>query len=181
VENLEDDTEVGPPQVENAVEKDAPQAVEAPPAADVSLPLISKFPAGSAWRLVTLAATVVIATLFLARFVRVTGGIANRPAPTPAVGSLAVLPFQSAGEKIGQPYVGIAMADAVITKLGHSGKIVTRPTSAVQKYATMTQDSRTAGLEQGVDAVLDGRMQREGDRVRLTVQLTRVRDGVELW
>jgi DNA-binding winged helix-turn-helix (wHTH) protein len=37
VENLEDHTEVGPPQVENAIEKDPPQAVGAPSAADVSL------------------------------------------------------------------------------------------------------------------------------------------------
>jgi DNA-binding winged helix-turn-helix (wHTH) protein/TolB-like protein/tetratricopeptide (TPR) repeat protein len=180
VENLADHSEVGP-QVENSDDKHPPQAVALPSPPDVSMPLISKFPGASAWRLITLAATVVIATLFLARFVRVTGGIANPPASTPTAGSLAVLPFQTVGEKIDQAYVGIAMADAVITKLGHSGKIVTRPTSAVQKYATLPQDSRTAGLEQGVDAVLDGRMQREGDRVRLTVQLTRVRDGVELW
>jgi DNA-binding winged helix-turn-helix (wHTH) protein/TolB-like protein/tetratricopeptide (TPR) repeat protein len=180
VENLADHSEVGP-RVENPDEKHAALAVPLPPPVDVSMPLISRFPGGSAWRLITLAATVVIATLFLVRSVRVTGGIANPPAPTSAAGSLAVLPFQTVGEKIGQAYVGIAMADAVITKLGHSGKIVTRPTSAVQKYANLPQDSRTAGLEQGVDAVLDGRMQREGDRVRLTVQLTRVRDGVELW
>lgn len=180
VENLADHSEVGP-QVANSEEFGAPQAALLPSTPDVSALLISKFRGGSAWRLVTLAATVVIATLFLARVVRVTGGISNSPVPSPAAGSLAVLPFQTVGDEIGQPYVGIAMADAVITKLGHSGKIVTRPTSAVQKYATMTQDSRTAGLEQGVDAVLDGRIQREGDRVRLTVQLTRVRDGVELW
>jgi DNA-binding winged helix-turn-helix (wHTH) protein/TolB-like protein/tetratricopeptide (TPR) repeat protein len=181
VEDLDDHTEVGPPQDENPDEKHPSGTEPVPSPADVSQPLVSKFSAGSAWRLVTLGAIVVIATLFLARFVRVTGGVANPTAPTSTAGSLAVLPFQTVGEKIGQPYVGIAMADAVITKLGHSGKIVTRPTSAVQKYATLPQDSRTAGLEQGVDAVLDGRMQREGDRVRLTVQLTRVRDGVELW
>ncbi len=40
---------------------------------------------------------------------------------------------------------------------------------------------QAAGQEQGVDAVLDGRIQREADRVRLTVQLIRVRDGVQLW
>jgi DNA-binding winged helix-turn-helix (wHTH) protein/TolB-like protein/tetratricopeptide (TPR) repeat protein len=180
VEHLADRSEFGP-RLENPDERRPPDAVALQLKTGVSTPLISKFLAGPGWRLVTLAATVVIAALFLARFVRVRGGISDPPTGTPTAGSLAVLPFQTVGEKIGQTYVGIAMADAVITKLGHSGKIVTRPTSAVQKYATEPQDSRTAGLEQGVDAVLDGRMQREGDRVRLTVQLTRVRDGVELW
>jgi tetratricopeptide (TPR) repeat protein len=37
------------------------------------------------------------------------------------------------------------------------------------------------GRELGVDAVLDGQIQRENDRVRLTVQLIRVVDGVHLW
>ncbi|HWO33676.1 MAG TPA: tetratricopeptide repeat protein [Candidatus Acidoferrum sp.] len=133
------------------------------------------------WRLATLAVVVVIATLFLARFVSVRGGSAAAPVGSPVVRSLAVLPFQTVGDKNGGQYVGIAMADALITKLGNTGKIVTRPTSAIQKYAGGAQDARAAGLEQGVDAVLDGRIQRDGDRVRLTVQLTRVRDGVQLW
>jgi DNA-binding winged helix-turn-helix (wHTH) protein/TolB-like protein/Tfp pilus assembly protein PilF len=133
------------------------------------------------WRLATLAVVVIIATLFLARIVWVRGGSAAAPAGSPMVRSLAVLPFQTVGDKNGGEYVGIAMADALITKLGNTGKIVTRPTSAIQKYADVAQDSRAAGLERGVDAVLDGRIQRDGDRVRLTVQLTRVRDGVQLW
>jgi TolB-like protein/Flp pilus assembly protein TadD len=95
--------------------------------------------------------------------------------------SLAILPFQVIGQNIKDEYVGIAIADAVITKLGAMGNIITRPTSAVQKYVTSPVDSRTAGEEQSVDAVLEGRMQREGDNVRLTVQLTRVNDGVQLW
>jgi DNA-binding winged helix-turn-helix (wHTH) protein/TolB-like protein/tetratricopeptide (TPR) repeat protein len=132
-------------------------------------------------RFATLAVVVVIATLFLARIVGVRGGSAAAPAGSPIVHSLAVLPFQTVGDKNGGEYVGIAMADALITKLGNTGRIVTRPTSAIQKYADGTQDARAAGLEQGVDAVLDGRIQRDGDRVRLTVQLTRVRDGVQLW
>jgi TolB-like protein/lipoprotein NlpI len=78
-------------------------------------------------------------------------------------------------------YIGLAMADALTTRLGNTGKIVMRPTSAIQKYANAPQDPQAAGREQGVDAVLGGRIQRESDRVRVTVQLIRVRDGVQLW
>jgi DNA-binding winged helix-turn-helix (wHTH) protein/TolB-like protein/tetratricopeptide (TPR) repeat protein len=144
-------------------------------------PLISTFRGPLIWRLTTLVGVVVIATLFMARIVRVKGGNTAQPVGTPKVQSLAVLPFQTVGGKSGDEYVGIAMADALITKLGNTNKIVTRPTSAIQKYAGRQHDFRAAGVEQGVDAVLDGRIQRDGDRVRLTVQLTRVRDGVQLW
>ena len=95
--------------------------------------------------------------------------------------SVAVLPFQTLGSKGGEEYLGLEMADALITRLGNTGKIIVRPTSAIQKYAGADLSPQAAGQEQGVDAVLDGRIQREADHVRLTVQLIRVRDGVQLW
>jgi DNA-binding winged helix-turn-helix (wHTH) protein/TolB-like protein/Flp pilus assembly protein TadD len=98
-----------------------------------------------------------------------------------AIHSLAVLPFQTLGAERGDEYLGLGMADALITRLGNTGKIIVRPTNAIQRYAGKDLSPQAAGREQGVDAVLDGRIQREKDRVRLTVQLIRVRDGVQLW
>jgi DNA-binding winged helix-turn-helix (wHTH) protein/TolB-like protein/Flp pilus assembly protein TadD len=98
-----------------------------------------------------------------------------------AIRSLAVLPFQTLGAERGDEYLGLGMADALITRLGNTGKIIVRPTNAIQKYVAKDLTPQSAGQEQGVDAVLDGRIQREADRVRLTVQLIRVRDGVQLW
>jgi TolB-like protein/Flp pilus assembly protein TadD len=95
--------------------------------------------------------------------------------------SLAILPFQTLGAKPSDEYLGLGMADALITRLGDTGKIIVRPTSAIQKYSRQELSPQAAGLEQGVDVVLDGRIQREADRVRLTVQLIRVRDGAQLW
>ncbi len=95
--------------------------------------------------------------------------------------SLAVLPFQTLGTNSPEKYLGLGMADAVITKLGNTGKIIVRPTSAIQQYAGRQLSPQAIGREQGVDAVLDGRIQRDGDRVRVTVQLIRVQDGVQLW
>jgi DNA-binding winged helix-turn-helix (wHTH) protein/TolB-like protein len=101
--------------------------------------------------------------------------------PEATIRSLAILPFQTLSAKPGDEYLGLGMADALITRLGDTGKIIVRPTSAIQKYSRQEQSPQAAGLEQGVDAVLDGRIQREADRVRLTVQLIRVRDGAKLW
>ena len=112
------------------------------------------------------------------------GGAAQVPVQVEgaaAIRSLAVLPFQTLGAKRGDEYLGLGMADALITRLGSTGKIIVRPTSAIQKYAAEDLSPQAVGQEQGVDAVLDGRIQQEADRVRLTVQLIRVRDGVQLW
>ena len=98
-----------------------------------------------------------------------------------AIRSLAVLPFQTLGAEPSDQYLGLGMADALITRLGNTGKIIVRPTNAIQKYVGRDLTPQAAGQEQGVDAVLDGRIQREADRVRLTVQLIRVHDGVQLW
>lgn len=107
---------------------------------------------------------------------------ASKPTPdVPAISSLAVLPFQTLGTNSPDKYLELGMADAVITKLASTGKITVRPTSAIQQYAGTNLSLQAIGREQGVDAVLEGRIQRDGGRVRVTVQLIRVRDGVQLW
>jgi DNA-binding winged helix-turn-helix (wHTH) protein/TolB-like protein/Tfp pilus assembly protein PilF len=105
----------------------------------------------------------------------------SQPAESASIHSLAVLPFQTLGSKGDDDYIGLGMADALISRLANTGKISVRPTSAVQRYATGHRDPKAVGQEQGVEAVLDGRIQQEGGHIRLTVQLIRVRDGVQLW
>jgi DNA-binding winged helix-turn-helix (wHTH) protein/TolB-like protein/Tfp pilus assembly protein PilF len=95
--------------------------------------------------------------------------------------SLVVLPFETLGSGAGDDFVGLGMADALITKLANTGKITTRPTRAIQKYQHISLDPRAVGREQGVDAVIDGSIQRVGDRVRVTAQMIRVADGLQLW
>lgn len=56
-----------------------------------------------------------------------------------------------------------------------------RPTSAVVKYAGQGHDPLAAGRELGVDAILDGSVERADDRIRVTVQLIRVSDGTPSW
>jgi DNA-binding winged helix-turn-helix (wHTH) protein/TolB-like protein/Tfp pilus assembly protein PilF len=133
-----------------------------------------------AWRALAVGGIFCITLLSVAHVIRVRGSAARSEKSAPFK-SLAVLPFQIIGQNIKDEYVGIALSDALITKLGAMGQFITRPTSAVQKYVTTPTDSRSAGQEQAVDAVLEGRMQREGDNVRLTVQLIRVQDGLQLW
>ncbi|MGH9881380.1 MAG: tetratricopeptide repeat protein, partial [Pyrinomonadaceae bacterium] len=60
-------------------------------------------------------------------------------------------------------------------------EIDVRPISAVHRYKGLEQDAVAAGREQKVDAVLDGHIQKAGEKVRVTVRLLRVEDGASLW
>ena len=51
----------------------------------------------------------------------------------------------------------------------------------MRRYAALDQDPIAAGRELGVDTVLDGSLQRRGDRLRVAVRLLRVADGRQLW
>src|SRR6185295_9306568 len=60
-------------------------------------------------------------------------------------------------------------------------QLVVRPTSSVVMYNKLEQDPVAAGRELGVDALLDGYVQKSGDRIRVTAQLVRIADGKHLW
>lgn len=100
---------------------------------------------------------------------------------TPFSGSIAVLPFKALDTTGREAYLGLGMADTLITKLSSISRIIVRPTSAIRKYTAPEQDALAAGREQRVDAVLEGSIQRSGDKVRVTVRLLSVRDGSPLW
>lgn len=93
--------------------------------------------------------------------------------------SLAVLPFHAiSGEP---PFLGLGLADVLINRLGTIGGVGVRPTSAVRRYADAQTDPVQAGRELGVDAVVEGNVQREGDRVRVTVEMLRIPSGDVIW
>lgn len=93
--------------------------------------------------------------------------------------SIVVLPFRSG--RTGDEPIGLNITNALITRLGSRRYIDVRPTSAVLKYAAPDQDPVEVGQMQGVDAVLDGTLQRDGDRIRLTVQLIDTLSGATIW
>lgn len=100
---------------------------------------------------------------------------------TPTIRSIAVLPFNSIGPESSDDHLGLGMTDAMITKLSTIEKFTVRPTSSIFKYADRSYDLLAAGRELGVEAVLEGTVQRSSDKVRVTVQLINVADGKALW
>src|SRR5437867_2234747 len=107
-------------------------------------------------------------------------GRSAQPAPAEPV-TLAILPFQvlTTPEEIG--YLGVGIADAVITRLANVRQIRVRPTSAIARYDREKVDVQEIGRQLKTENVLSGTLQKVGARFRVSVQLVRVRDVAPLW
>lgn len=95
--------------------------------------------------------------------------------------SIAVLPFKTIGADSEKELLGLGMADALIIRLSRLEELSVLPTSSVFRYVNRDQDAISIGKELGVEGVLDGTVQRQGDMVRITAQLIRVSDGKTVW
>jgi eukaryotic-like serine/threonine-protein kinase len=98
----------------------------------------------------------------------------------PAVLSLAVLPLKPL-QQGDDGQLGLGLADTIIMRLGQIEGVTVRPTSAVRRYAAADTNALDAARALTVDAVLDGSIQRSGDRLRVSMVLLRVSDGSRLW
>ncbi|HTG95161.1 MAG TPA: winged helix-turn-helix domain-containing protein [Pyrinomonadaceae bacterium] len=102
-------------------------------------------------------------------------------APTSTIQSIAVLPFKPLNAESRDESLEMGMAETLIARLSNLKQVVVRPMSAVRKYTDLQQDPMKAGQEIQAQAVLDGSIQRAGDRIRVTVRLIDVSDGRSLW
>ncbi len=99
----------------------------------------------------------------------------------PEIRSLAVLPLKSLNKEKDDDYLGLGLADTIITRVCQINDLTVRPTSAVRKYANQEVDSLEAARQLNVDSVLDGTVQRAGDRLHINLNLLRAQDGASLW
>ena len=98
-----------------------------------------------------------------------------------SIKSLAVLPPQPLSGEAENPSLSLGMADALITRLGGIQRVVVRPTSSIVRYVDNNQDPVGAGRALGVDAVIEGTLQRDSGRTRVSLRLRNVANGSQLW
>ena len=111
-------------------------------------------------------------------------GSATREGVVPRVRTISVLPFKSSGAASGhvaEDYLGIGMADALITRLGRVSELIVRPSGAVRSFGGPGQDPLRAGRELQVDVVLEENIQRSGERVSVNVRLLSTSTGTSIW
>lgn len=128
------------------------------------------------------ASVILVSVLVVALYFRRT----YTPAPAAvssasSVTSIAVLPFKPLEGKGGDSSLQLGMADSMIMMLSNLDQVTVLPLSTVRRYTAPDQDAIKAGRELGVELLLDGSIQRSQDRIRVRVNLVRVRDGQSLW
>lgn len=105
----------------------------------------------------------------------------SRSTSVQPVRTIAVLPFKPLVVENGDPELEFGMTEALITRLSNSRAVIVRPLTSVRRYGGPEQDPQAAGRALGVEFVVDGNIQRWGDRIRLTARLIKVEDGDTLW
>lgn len=101
--------------------------------------------------------------------------------PANATTSIAVLPFNDLGgdEQTGRLADGIA--EDIITGLARFNAIEVIARNSVQVYKDKAVDIRQVGKDLSVRFVLEGSIQRHGDRFRITAQLVEAASGTHIW
>jgi TolB-like protein/DNA-binding winged helix-turn-helix (wHTH) protein len=93
--------------------------------------------------------------------------------------SIAVLPFEDISSTADQAYLGNGIADELRLELQQlEGLSVAGRTSSI---AYATEDGENIGEWLNVDSILEGSVRKDGNNVRITVQLTQVADGFSIW
>ena len=98
-----------------------------------------------------------------------------------SIRTIAVLPFQPLVKEDRDASLEMGMADTLIARLSGLRDMIVRPISSVRKYAGLGQDGLIAGRELEVESVLEGSLQRAGNKIRVTVRLLNVSNGASLW
>src|SRR5579862_1348890 len=86
--------------------------------------------------------------------------------PTSVPRSLAILPLQNRGQDSSSDFLGLSLADVLITKLAYVNSLSVRPSAAIEKYRGTTIDLQKVAVDLKVDTLLTGSFIREGENLR---------------
>jgi TolB-like protein/Tfp pilus assembly protein PilF len=128
-----------------------------------------------------LAVIAIFASLFVPRLWRSSEKReSTETLPIPAK-SIAVLPFENLSDDKRAAYFADGIQDEILTKLASIAdlKVISRTSTA--KYKSKPEDLKTVSQQLGVATVLEGSVQKAGDKVRVNVQLIDARADSHLW
>lgn len=130
---------------------------------------------------------VALATLLLVISVSLVAGLAYffRQSPTPVsapeIKSLAVLPLENLSGDPAQEYFADGMTDALIGDLAQIGALRVISRTSAMHYKGTKKSLPEIAQELQVEGVVEGTVQRSGDRVRIRVQLIHAPTDRHLW
>lgn len=156
-----------------------------PPAAGVTGPL--PVPGGERSsrldRRLAFGVIALLASLLLFGAIRMFGDSATPPGSTEPEGTpmVAVLPFMSDGLSGDSAFFANGMHDDLLTQLAQLESIRVISRTSVSEYRDSKMNIREIGRELGADALLEGGVQRVGDKIRINVQLIDAGSDTHLW
>jgi TolB-like protein/Flp pilus assembly protein TadD len=95
--------------------------------------------------------------------------------------SIAVLPFENLSREAENAYFADGIQDEILSTLAKLGnlKVISRTSAA--KYKSRPENLRQVGVELGAASLLEGSVQKAGERVRVIVQLIDAANDAHLW
>ena len=94
---------------------------------------------------------------------------------------VAVLPFTTSGLTGDSEFFANGMHDDLLTQLAQLQSIRVISRTSVLEYRNTTRNIREIGRELGVDAILEGGVQRVGDHIRVNAQLIDAKTDEHIW
>jgi TolB-like protein/Tfp pilus assembly protein PilF len=100
---------------------------------------------------------------------------------SPAIRSLAVLPLENVSGDSSQDYFADGMTDALITRLAQISALRVISRTSVMTYKNVHRPLAEIARDLNVDAVVEGSVSRDGERIRVTAQLIDARNEKHIW
>ena len=153
-----------------------PEGIKRAEDVDVSKSLTRKSGRKLDFFIIAVLLLVIAALLFRRLHPNVSPAVSSSPEK-----SIAVLPFENLSEEKANAYFADGIQDEILTKLAGIGDLKVISRSSTAKYKSKPEDLKTVANELGVATVLEGSVQRSGDRVRVNVQLVDAHVDTHLW
>ena len=188
ISSLKKDGKVEPKREEKESEPEEKDGVSEPPAVPLSFPQQPKISWLTQYRWVLLIAMVGIVVgavavwrVYLSPPLMQVASVDRMKYPLPDVPSIAVLPFVNMSEDPKQEFLSDGITESIITALSKVPRLF-----VIAKNSTFTYKGKSVKVKQvsedlGVQYVLEGSVQRSGDRIRITAQLIDALTGNHLW
>ena len=103
------------------------------------------------------------------------------PKPEISAKSIAVLPFENLSEDKSNGYFADGIQDQILTSLAKIGDLKVISRTSTQKYASRPDNLSHIAKELGVAHILEGSVQRAGNKVRINVQLIDAATDNHVW
>jgi adenylate cyclase len=102
-------------------------------------------------------------------------------ASSPEKPSVAVLAFSNLSGDLAQEYISDGITEDIITELSRFSELLVIARNSTFRYKGKPVDIRRVGRELGAQYVVEGSVQRAGDRIRVSAQLIDASTGAHRW